>query len=151
MECDFENIDSTNNIITRYSKIDHGLFITGAEGVGLSYRGSFEDIIDLYRDNNCHQTIDQLCQPWIQLQYDMDQNAAGSANDRCKCLRYSQPIIFQGKASERYTYFGCFLLGYFYKRVVISLCLLVFFQIVKDIRSVYGKLYFYQFRYCHHL
>ena len=99
MECDFEGINQTNQIRTRYSKIDHGLFITGAEGITLSYRTGLTEPFDLYKDNTCHQTIDQLCQPWKQLQYDMDQT--GTANDRCKCIRYSQAIRLEGGVSGR--------------------------------------------------
>ena len=101
MECDFEEINQTNKIRTRYSKIDHGLFITGAEGITLSYKTGLTEPFDLYKDNTCQQSIDQLCQPWKQLQYDMDQTAAGSANDRCKCMRYSQTIRLEGVVSGR--------------------------------------------------
>ena len=101
MECDFEGINQTNKIRTRYSKIDHGLFITGAEGIALNYRIGLTEPFDLYKDNICHQTIDQLCQSWKQLQYDMDQTASGSANDRCKCIRYSQAIKHKGDVSGR--------------------------------------------------
>ena len=101
MECDFEDIYQTKKIRTRYSKIDHGLFITGAEGITLSYRTALTEPFDLYKDNTCHQTIDQLCQPWKQLQYDMDHTAAGSANDLCKCIRYIHTIKLEGDVSER--------------------------------------------------
>ena len=101
MDCDFQHIDSNSTVITRYSKIDYGRFISGAVGATFIYLGDSDNLLDLYTENRCYQSIDQLCQPWLQLQYAMYRSAAGSLGHRCQCLRYNRSITEQKNATSR--------------------------------------------------
>ena len=38
---------------------------------------------------NCSQSIDQLCQPWLEELYFVDRNGTGGHNRLCRCIRYT--------------------------------------------------------------
>ena len=100
MECDFESIEANNTVITRYYKIDHGRFVSGAVGSTLTYQDT-GGLIDMYNENKCYQSIDQLCQPWIQIQFDIDKTITGASNHRCRCVRYIETLTNSNVSSSR--------------------------------------------------
>ena len=91
MECDFSEINTTKRVVTKYHSIDF-LDIEGKRGYNpttLSF-GSELVLTMLHKRSECFQTIDQLCQPWLQELYEVDKNGTGGENDRCQCLRWKK-------------------------------------------------------------
>ena len=85
MECNFEEIYTSGNILTKYHSIDVDPD-REATFISLSY-GSWSVLDILLRGSTCFQTFDQLCQPWIQDLYDLDINETTIKNSHCRCLR----------------------------------------------------------------
>ena len=92
VECDFQTYQKNGTIKTTFHDIDQ--FWTPA-AIYFSY-SSDNRLKQLIQDTRCHQTFDQLCQPWIQLLYDMDDSIVKDPESRdwssdhihaCTCLR----------------------------------------------------------------
>ena len=89
MECIFDEITTTGKVITRYHSID---FLNDKgkrhNGTIQFHYGSKNVISVLDEKYRCYQSVDQLCQPWVQELYDIDKNGTGGHNRRCQCLRW---------------------------------------------------------------
>lgn len=92
MECDFSELSTTGMLITRYHNID---FMDGDRKRSYGFTnadiypqyGSEFALKALHSANRCYQSVDQLCQPWIQEIYDTDKNNS-VLTSRCRCLRW---------------------------------------------------------------
>ena len=96
-ECDFETLRENQKIIVRFYNIDpvwspDGIYFRYPDGNGLQM---------LINNSTCYQTVDQLCQPWIQLLYDMDDSIVKDQESpdwswdyihACMCLRYNVSV-----------------------------------------------------------
>ena len=89
LECNFDEIHTTGKVITKYHDIDF-LNDKGKRGSGAIYLqyGSLAVIDILHEQYSCYQSVDQLCQPWVQELYEIDINGTGGANSYCHCMRY---------------------------------------------------------------
>ena len=93
MECDFSEISTTGILITKYHNID---YMDGDRKRGYGFSnvniypqyGSESALKALHSSNICYQSVDQLCQPWIQEIYDTDKNNSTPLTSRCRCLRW---------------------------------------------------------------
>ena len=89
MECNFDNIETSGEIITKYHNID----FLGVEGkrsdsrLDLQY-GSLSALRFLTSSYRCYQSVDQLCQPWIQELYEIDNSLKDDQRQLCQCIRY---------------------------------------------------------------
>ena len=101
MECDFQDIQSTDVVVTRYFKMDIGRFVSETVRATFDYDGEQAHLQELYRNNQCYQSVQQLCQPWIQLTYEMERKINVTTDHRCQCLRYSQAVKALGNITER--------------------------------------------------
>ena len=102
MECDFQAIGTSGTVVTRSFKIDFGRFISETVRARFSYEGESSSLHELYKNNQCFQSVEQLCQPWIQLTYEMERSLDGTDHHRCKCLRYLQTITAPENRIERF-------------------------------------------------
>ena len=87
MECDFKTQYKYNTIVTQFHNID----VVGSP-IGITFKYSDKDgLKKMIEDGRCYQTIEQFCQPWIQLLYDMDDTIIQDPSriHQCTCLRYS--------------------------------------------------------------
>ena len=104
MECNFDELASTGKIVTKYHSID---FLTEERkrAIGQLYLqyGSEAVLKTLSEEHECFQSVDQLCQPWIQDLYEVDQNGTGGQNSRCDCLRWTHSL----GVGNRYEYISC--------------------------------------------
>ena len=87
MECNFDKIYTSGQVITKYHSIN---FFGNKEGrsdrrLVLNY-GSKSVLNVLASSYKCYQSMDQLCQPWIQELYEVDDE--DDKLQLCKCLRY---------------------------------------------------------------
>ena len=121
MECDFEHVKTRNKILTKFHHIDHGRIISedikstfdySIEQYRYTYSNSFDSseernryflkreymhsvdgALKQIRNGTCYQTVDQLCQPWVQRLYDSDKfqkagQTPSSPTHDCHCRRY---------------------------------------------------------------
>ena len=89
MECVFDEVESTGKLITKYHNIDF-LSVGGKREYNileLRY-GSWEAFDILRKQYSCYQTVDELCQPWMQELFNVDNSEPGTQNDMCNCLRH---------------------------------------------------------------
>ena len=91
VECDFDQLLTNNMVITRYHRIDHGRYLYGYFGDVFSYQDE-ANLPDLYNSNYCYQSVEQMCQPWIQKQYDIERGLLVHYTDACICLRYTKRL-----------------------------------------------------------
>ena len=87
MECDFKTQYKYNTIVTQFHNID----VVGSP-IGITFKYSDKDgLKKMIEDGRCYQTIEQFCQPWIQLLYYMDDTIIQDPSriHQCTCLRYS--------------------------------------------------------------
>ena len=100
VECDFENVSSHQRIISKFHNIDYERLITGSAKIAFSYTNK-DGLHNLINNSVCYQSIDQLCQPWLQLLYDTDDSIAKDPNSEewsgdhihaCMCLRYNRQL-----------------------------------------------------------
>ena len=93
IECVFDEVETTGLMIAKYHSMDYLNFDKIREfGTGtlkLSY-GSVELINRLHNMYTCYQSVDELCQPWIQELYDVDRDGTGGQNVICQCLQYKK-------------------------------------------------------------
>ena len=105
--CEFP-LQRNQTIITKFYNIDHGRSLIGNDIIQLTY-SSYDSLLKVMKDNRCFQTIDQLCQPWVQLLYDMDTSVNKDPTSAdwspdyihiCMCLRYKTFINFGGAGND---------------------------------------------------
>ena len=85
MECDFNHIYINNTVITRYPGIDIRRNVMA--NMFLRYKDT-GIIARLHSESRCYQSLDQLCQPWFKLLYDVDINETAGDQNYCQCVRY---------------------------------------------------------------
>ena len=89
LECNFDEILTTGKVITKYHAIDFLNDKGRREGDRLVLMYGSLAILDILHEKySCYQSVDQLCQPWVQELYEVDTNGTGGANSYCHCLRY---------------------------------------------------------------
>ena len=95
MECNFTQVATNNQIITKFHNIDHDRIVT--QHIKSDFRYSFDGFS--YRpDQNetCHQSVDQLCHSWVQRLYDIDKGEEErnmfESIHACQCLRYRHAL-----------------------------------------------------------
>lgn len=89
MECNFDKIYTDGTVITKYHSTD----FLGDRGSRIDRRlvlnyGSRSVLRVLARTYKCYQSMDQLCQPWIQELYEVDNEMAEERRQVCQCIRY---------------------------------------------------------------
>ena len=92
MECNFDEINTTGRIVSKYHNIDF-LDYGGKRGyqTHISQIPRSASVLPLLLEKyDCYQTIDQLCQPWLQEMYDIDRNGPSKQVKRCQCLRWKK-------------------------------------------------------------
>ena len=104
MECNFDEIETRGKIITKYHSIDFedNFKESQQEQRFVSY-GSTQVLVKLKEGSACYQSIDQLCQPWIQDIYDLETAGAPGHISKCHCLRYNKTLI-GGRGPETLVY-----------------------------------------------
>ena len=103
VECDFDTISKDNTITTRYHSIDVGRLITGTYGLS-SNRFSYNNepvLQDLIKDSECHQSVEQLCLPWIQPLYEIEKNSSSGPHHACRCLSYTTKLSIDRVNEQR--------------------------------------------------
>ena len=92
VECDFGQVITNHKVITRFHNIDYGRFVSNAGKSSFSYSVT-NVILKQILNGTCYQSVDQLCQPWVQPLYEIDklhelrQNTSSPIH-ACHCLRY---------------------------------------------------------------
>ena len=118
VECDFEHVKTSNKIVTKFHHIDHGRIIS--EDIKSTFNYSIEQYkysgyysydeknryflkhehmysvdgaLKQIRNGTCYQTVDQLCQPWVQRLNESDKlqearQTLSSPIHNCHCRRY---------------------------------------------------------------
>ena len=108
-ECDFDSLRWNGSIVTRFHNIDVERSFTGVADMSFKYN-SEEGLQKLMHDGKCYQSLDQLCQPWVQLLYDSDDSIVKDPGSTlwswdhihaCTCLRYRTPLSTNFSASIR--------------------------------------------------
>ena len=93
-ECDFETLRKNQKISVTFHDINP---VWSPDGIYFRYPDENGLHLLIY-NSTCHQTVDQLCQPWVQLLYDTDDSIVKDQNSpywswnhihACTCLRYN--------------------------------------------------------------
>ena len=85
MQCDFDQVFATNTMLTKYSGIDIRRNVI--TDMFVRYK-DLKIVAKLHSENRCYQSMDQLCQPWFKLLYDVDTNHTQGILNHCRCVRY---------------------------------------------------------------
>ena len=101
VECNFENHQNNGTLETKFHNIDHGSSLTRNADRLFSYANE-DGLLKLINGSQCHQSVDQICQPWVQLLYELDDSIVKDSSlpgwtwdhiHTCTCLRYNTPLI----------------------------------------------------------
>ena len=99
-ECDFDSLREKKYIVTKFHNFDIERSLTGVADMSFKY-DDLHGLKALIEEGKCFQTLDQLCQPWIQLLFDFDDNIIKDQTSAdwswdhihsCTCLRYRTPL-----------------------------------------------------------
>ena len=95
-ECDFDSLREKKFIVTKFHNFDIERSLTGVADMSFKY-DDLNGLKALIEESKCFQTLDQLCQPWIQLLFDFDDNIIKDQTSAdwswdhihsCTCLTY---------------------------------------------------------------
>ena len=99
-ECDFDSLREKGLIVTKFHNFDIEQSLTGVADMSFKYN-HINGLKALIEESKCFQSLDQLCQPWIQLLYDFDEDIVKDQTSTdwswdyihvCTCLKYITPL-----------------------------------------------------------
>ena len=101
VQCDFESRLNESLLVTTFYNIDHGRSPTKSSDIVFSYP-NMAGLQKLIGESMCYQSVEQLCQPWIQLLYELDESIVKESKlpgwkwdhiHACTCFKYHVPLV----------------------------------------------------------